>query len=105
MNRRLRLEVLARDGKRCAYCGVITTGKNGPNRTRTVIEHSFGPLHQDIGYLVVSCRRCNSVKNRMSAPEWLSRIDKTIQEARDLSKIRHRVSSVISTVLNRVGAL
>lgn len=57
--RRVRFEVLKRDGFRCRYCGAAAPG------AVLVIDH-VRPLHEggtdDPGNLITSCESCNSGK-------------------------------------------
>lgn len=62
----VRLEVLGRDGGRCAYCGSTT----GPHELDHVYPASRGG-RSDADNLTVACRPCNRSKGARTPEEWL----------------------------------
>ena len=59
----LRAATIARDGRRCANCGVMTTEQDGP--TKTEVDHVV-PIARGgtstMGNLTVTCQSCNRKK-------------------------------------------
>ena len=65
--KRVRLQVLARDGYVCYYCG-----QDAMTVDHVIsIKHGGDPISQD--NLVAACRRCNSSKGSRSEGVFLSR--------------------------------
>jgi len=67
-----------------------TRGGNG-----LVIEHVSG-RDETFNNLCVSCRRCNSTKNRRTAEEWMQDIDKEIDAVVYLIEKRKRIEDLLS---------
>lgn len=63
--RKIRLQVLDRDGAQCGYC----QDRNGPLEVDHVIPVSKGGK-EDLSNLVVACRSCNASKGGLSLEEW-----------------------------------
>lgn len=65
--RDLRLEVFARDGRQCAYCGSTAEPLH--------VDHIV-PLIQgggnDLGNLAVACRECNCGKSGKTLEQWVA---------------------------------
>lgn len=101
MNRKTRMAVIGRDGLACAYCGRVTEPGKTLGPSGTVIEHSFGYSIQDEQYLVVSCRSCNSKKNRMTVVEWLQQTNEKIEEIKSLERLRDNLVSVIARTASK----
>jgi hypothetical protein len=86
MNRSLKKVVIKRDGLVCQYCGIdVIEGITAVNGL--VIEHVNG-RSEDISNLCVSCKRCNSNKNRRTAVEWAASITESyILAKKNMSKV------------------
>ena len=63
--RKIRRQVIARDGNKCSYCGCETD--------KIAIDHIV-PLYQggtsDLSNLTVACTPCNSSKGGLTLEEW-----------------------------------
>jgi 5-methylcytosine-specific restriction endonuclease McrA len=69
--RRLKLEILERDGRTCQYCGCLLIGSLESSVMEHVIpESQGGPLESY--NLVAACFRCNNQKGRNRAT-WIPR--------------------------------
>ena len=66
--KRVRLRVLMRDGRTCAYCG-----QGDANEVDHVIPISKGGDVYDLDNLVACCRRCNNAKGALTNAVFLSR--------------------------------
>jgi HNH endonuclease len=63
-SKRLRYEVLRRDGNRCRYCGV--TADEAKIVVDAVVPEALGGSHKDPANLVAACEPCNSGKTSSS---------------------------------------
>lgn len=64
VSKRLRYEVLRRDGHKCRYCGA--TALDGPLTVDHVVPTALGGSDEP-GNLVAACRECNSGKSATTA--------------------------------------
>jgi len=64
ISKRLRYEILRRDGNRCRYCGV--TADQAKLVVDAVVPEALGGSHKDPANLVAACESCNSGKSASS---------------------------------------
>jgi hypothetical protein len=73
VTKRLRYEVLRRDGHRCVYCGA--TAKDAKLTIDHVIAVALGGT-DDVGNLVTACSDCNGGKSSVTADEaFVAKVD------------------------------
>ena len=90
--------VIERDGLVCQYCGRAVVKGQTAGGGGLVIEHVEGRA-EDTSNLCVSCRSCNSTKNRRTASEWLA---DTSDEIAALVRLYDRRAR-IAALLNKLG--